>query len=152
MPGVLHPHQDLGWVRDTTDLVQKLHYGDGIQWSGDPSLYLAQGVIEQKGKILARRWEVWRECEDGMDRIIGHWRMEEYDRIIFDLARMRAEAPSHENVADRIDAHNAEIEKANSRQFRDSAGEMLEHAAKLHHDTSGPKNTFRGMPGFRDDK
>ncbi len=152
MSGVLHPHQELGWVRDTTDLVNQLHNGDGIHWPGDPDLSLHQGVISNRqGKILARRWEVWRHCEDGQDRMIGHWRMEEYDRIIFDLARMRAESPGHVNVTDRIDAHNAEIEAANSRKFRDSMGEMLEHQAKLQHDLTEGRNVFRQMPGFKKD-
>lgn len=152
MAGVLHPHQELGWVRDTAELVKTLHDGDGIQWSGDPDLFLSQGVItNQRGDILARRWEVWRACEDGMERMIGHWRMEEYDRIIFDLARMRAETPGHVDTGDRIDAHNAGIESANSQKFRDSAGELIEHAAKLKHDTTEGRSVFRGMPGFRKD-
>lgn len=99
---------------------------------------------------MARRYEVWRHCEDGQERRIAHWRMEERDRIIWDLARMRAEAPGHEDINDVLDRGNAAVEQANADAFRDSYGEMLDHAMRLAHDTTQPGHTFRGMPGFRD--
>lgn len=156
---LLLPNNDFGWMRaDAPDLDRKLREGDGIHWSGDPSLDLRQGVVEEMrsgrptGKIVARRWEVWRHCEDGVDRMIGHWRMEEFDQILYDLARMRADAPGHVDVVDSIEAGNQANEKRIWASWRDSQGEMLEHMAKLWHDRNNPKNVFRGMPGRNPDK
>jgi hypothetical protein len=159
MSGLLTPNQDFGWVRaDAADLDRKLREGDGIHWTGDPRLELRQGVIEEMrwgrptGKIVARRWEVWRHCEDGTDQMIGHWRMEEFDRILLDLALMRADAPGHEFIADVLDRKDAEQEKKVWGKWRESQGAMLEHLAKLYHDTHEPKNVFRGMPGLNPEK
>lgn len=156
---LLLPNSDFGWVRsDAADLDRKLRDGDGIHWSGDPNLELRQGVIEEvkwgrpTGKIVARRWEVWRHCEDGTDQQIGHWRMEEFEQILFDLSRMRAGAPGHENVIDVIEKHEAENDKRIWGQWRESQGAMLEHLSKLYHDTHEPKNVFRGMPGLNPEK
>lgn len=156
---LLTPNDAFGWVRgDAPDLDRKLREGDGIQWAGDPDLDLRQGVVEKMssgrptGEIVARRWEVWRHCEDGIERLIGHWRMEEFDRILYDLARMRPEAPGHEDAVLKIEKANDENEKRLMQPGRDALGEMLEHAAKLHHDTHNPRNVFRGMPGSNPDK
>lgn len=156
---LLLPNNDFGWMRaDAADLDRKLREGDGIHWSGDPDLDLRQGVVEEMrsgrptGNIVARRWEVWRHCEDGVDRMLGHWRMEEFDRILFDLASMRADAPGHVNVVDAIELKNAENEKRIWEPYRQAQGEMLEHLAKLYHDTTGPRNVFRGIPGQNPDK
>lgn len=156
---ILLPNNDMGWIRsDAADLDRKLREGDGIQWSGDPSLDLRQGVVEETrsgrptGNIVARRWEVWRHCEDGIDRLVGHWRMEEFDRICYDLARMRAEAPGHEDVIDSIERKEKAKEAEASAKFRDSYGEMLEHLSKLWHDRNLGRNVFRGMPGRNPDK
>lgn len=159
MSELVLPNADFGWIRaDAADLDRKLREGDGIHWSGDPDLDLRQGVVEEMrsgrptGKIVARRWEVWRHCEDGVDRILAHWRIEEFDRILFDLARMRAGSPAHEDVIDRIDAANEANEERIWAQGRDKMGEMLEHMLKLHHDTTEGRNTFRGMPGQNPDR
>lgn len=166
MPGVLRPSADLDWVRaDAEDLDRKLREGDGILWAGDPDLELRQGVVQaqrrvqhpktgawlNRGDIIARRWEVWRHCEDGVDRKIGGWRMEEFDRILMDIAGMRLGAPNTTPVLDRIDAANAEMEAKASKLYRDAMGEALEHGAKLFHDTTFGPNTFRQVGGLRDD-
>lgn len=159
MPGIVLPDDATGWLDSrAVDVDKQLRAGDGIQWSGDPSLYLAQGVVEETrggrptGKIVARRYEVWRYCEDGMERMIGHWRMEEIDRIIFDMARMRAEAPGHEDVVDVIERHERENEERVWKPYRESQGEMMEHLVRLWHDRNNPRNTFRQMPGRNPDK
>lgn len=151
---ILRPDADLGFLRgDAPELDRKLREGDGIHWGGDPDLTLAQGVVEETrsgrltGKIVARRWEVWRMCEDGVDRMIGHWRMEEFDRILFDLAAMRAEAPGHVFVDDAIEKANVANEKRVWAPYREKSFEMKEHMAKLWHDRTQPKNVFRQMPG-----
>jgi hypothetical protein len=156
---ILTPSEDFGWLRgDAADLERKIQKGDGLGWPGDPDMTLAQGVVEEMkygvptGNIVARRWEVWRHCEDGIERIIGHWRMEEFDRIVFDLTRMRADSPGHVDVVDQIEKANAENEDRIWAPARDALGEMKEHAAKLWHDTHEPKNVFRGMPGLNPEK
>lgn len=101
--------------------------------------------------MIAKRYEVWRWNEDGTETIIGHWTIEEFDRILFDIVTMRAGAEGRaESVIDRIDAGNSEIEKKNSAAFRDSYGEMREHFQRLVHDRTQPANIFRGIPGRRD--
>jgi hypothetical protein len=159
MPGLVTPNQQFGWIRaDAADLDRKLRDGDGIHWSGDADLFLGQGVVEEvrwgrkTGKVVARRWEVWRRCEDGEERLLGHWRMEEFDRILFDLARMRAESPEHEDVLALIDKDNAKTEDRIWAPARDALGEMKEHGAKLLHDRQNPKNVFRQMPGRNPEK
>lgn len=156
---IMTPSQDFGWLRaDAADLDKKLRTGDGLAWAGDPSLDLRQGIIEETrsgrltGNIVARRWEVWRACEDGIDRLVGHWRMEEFDRIIFDLVRMRAEAPGHVDVIDSIDAGNKKAEDKIWSKGHDALGTMMDHMARLHADTTGPKQVFRGIPGQNPDK
>ena len=136
----------------TDDLARLLVIGDGMGWPGDPRLDLRIGVIKEKatGRI-GRRYEVWRTNEDGTETRIGHWKIEEFDRILFDLTRMRMDSPGHVSAEAEIDAHNAAIEAKRSDEARDALGEMMEHAAKLHHDTTQPRNVFRGIPGLRDE-
>lgn len=163
---VLRPDSDLQWVRtDAAELERKLQVGDGMGFPGDPRLFLSQGIVAaakrtqhpvtgawlNKGDVLARRWEVWRTCEDGIDRKIGTWRMEEFDRILLDMSGMRLDAPGHVDATESIDAANAKIDKDNSDDIKEHMGEAMEHMAKLHHDTTEPKNVFRGMPGLRDE-
>lgn len=163
---VLRPNSDTGWRRgDAPELDRKLREGDGLGFPGDPRLWLAEGVVESRkrqqhpktgawlwpGDIIARRWEVWRSCEDGIDRLIFHCPEEEFDAILFHLAPMRLDAPNRVSSEDAIDAHNAEIEDKNSREAKDVIGEATEHLAKLVHDRTQPRNVFRGIPGLRDE-
>ncbi len=136
----------------TEDLARLLVIGDGMGWPGDPRLDLRIGVIEHKAtKKVGRRYEVWRTNEDGSETRVAHWKIEEFDRILFDLTRMRMDSPGHVSAEAEIDAHNDAISAKRSDEARDSLGEMMEHAAKLHHDTTQPRNVFRGMPGLRDE-
>lgn len=123
-------------------------------WTGDPRLELRIGILKEKATgRTARRYEVWRHCEDGSDQRIGTWRMDEYGQILHDLAVMRAGAEGREvSVLDRIDTHNAKIEKANADKYKDAAGVILDHGARLLHDTTQPKQTFRQVGGLRDEK
>lgn len=136
----------------TDDLAALLVVGDGHGWPGDPRLDLRIGVIREKATgLVGRRYEVWRTNEDGTETRIMHWRIEDFDRILFDLTKMRLDSPGHVSAEDEIDAHNDAIEQKRSDEARDALGEMMEHAAKLHHDTTQPRNVFRGMPGLRDE-
>lgn len=150
------PHPDIGYVHaEAYELERKLREGDGIFYSGDPRLELRVGVMvptkgKYRGQIRGRRYEVWRHGEDGKDVRIGHWRLEEFDRILLDMAQMDVRTPGHESIIDRIEAGNDEHEKKLARDFRDAYGEMLEHGHKLIHDRNNPRTTFRGLPGLRD--
>lgn len=155
---VLVPGADGAFLHSgAVELDRKLREGDGTGWTGDRHLFLAIGVAEEtrsgrKTGRIARRYEVHREYDDGRTELIGHWRMEEFDRILYDLAIMRAGAEGRtEGVLDRIDKSNAEIEAEQSRAFRDSYGEMLDHAARLTHDLQEGRSTFRQVGGLRDE-
>lgn len=146
------------------ELARKIAQGDGILWTGDPRLelgmatavapksmwYAPLGRRVKKGEVLARRYEVWRNNEDGTRSQVGHWLLEEFDRILMDLAPLRMDAPGHEDAIDQIDKHNEALEKERDTVAVEAMMEQTEHALKLHHDTTGPKNVFRGMPGMRD--
>lgn len=119
------------------DLARKITQGDGLQWTGDPDLWLGLGVVKEvrNGRPTGRtgrRLEVWRSCEDGADRLIGHWHPGEAFRVCFDLARMRADSPGHVDVQDEIDKANAAKEKAASDEWRENAFQAMEQAAWLH--------------------
>jgi hypothetical protein len=149
---------------DAEELARKLQEGDGILWSGDPRLelrlckaeapksmwYSPLGRRVKKGEVLARRYEVWRHNEDGTDTQIGHWRLEEFDRILMDIAPMRMDSPGHVDSLAAVDAANDAHERVTSDRALDHMMEAGEHMAKLIHDTTGPRNVFRGIPGLRD--
>lgn len=153
--GILTPQGETGWLHAGAELLDtQLRDGDGMGWPGDPRLDLRVGVVQatiQGKRRTGRRYEVWRRNEDGTETIVGHWRLEEFDRILFDMMRARMDTPGFVPVEERIDAHNAEIEDRIDREAKDSLGEMMEHAAKLQHDTENPRNVFRGIPGLRDE-
>ncbi len=156
--GLLVNHPEAGFVHgEAEELDRKLRQGDGVLWGGDSRLYLAVGVLEDRSvqpPRIGRRYEVRREMEDGSDQLIGHWRLEEFDRILFDLAPMKAAVDrpgSVPDVIERIDADNAKLEAEISTEIRDNLGGAMEHAAKLLHDTTEPGNVFRQVGGLRDE-
>lgn len=167
MSRLLRSHPTAGYVHaEAANLERQLQEGDGIHWAGDPRLELRMGIVEcrrghynedlgrwvSKGEIVARAYEVWRNNEDGTSKMIDRFRVEDFDKILITMAGLRLDAPGHVGTLDQIDAHNDAIEAAASQAFKDAAGEASEHLAKLVHDTSGPKNVFRGMPGLNPDK
>ena len=169
--GLYTTNDETGFVHaEAPELERKLQEGDGILWQGDPNLELGmetysapvtgwftipttgKQVYVQKGDILARRYAVYRHCEDGTTQRIGHWRLEDFDRILMDIAPMRLDAPNRESTIDRIDRENAEAERDNDRAVMDAMGAGLEYTLKLDHDINQGRNVFRGMPGLRDIK
>lgn len=156
----------IGLIRsEDKELERKLQQGDGLMWPGDPTLELRYGIASapcrmqhpvtgrwlNRGDQIAKRYEVWRHTEDGTDEPLGHWTIEEFDRILFDIVGMRASFEGKRpDVIERIDLANAKVEKANSDKFRDRYGEMLDHAKRLAHDISNPQTTFRQMGGSDD--
>ena len=157
-------HERTGYMHaDAPELDRKLREGDGIFWTGDPRLYLSMGIVTaerrvwvdelgryaQPGEVIARRYEVWRHGEDGRDHLIGTWRLEEFDRILMDLAPLRLDSPGHVDTIEAIDKHNEALERENSRKLKETLMEGLEHQIKLWHDLHNPKNVFRGIPGLK---
>ena len=141
---LLKPHAQLGAIPTEWEvLADKLAAGDGAGWTGDPRLWLGVGVLEDKrAGRTAKRLEVWRDNEDGSTTLIGHWKPDESSRVCFDLSRMRVEAPGHESVEARIDAHNDALEAKNSAAFQDVYGEVLDYTARLYHDLHNPRTRF----------
>lgn len=133
-----------GGVHDPewTELDRRLRDGDGIHWAGDPRLWLGIGTIEASNGKTARRLEVWRDNEDGSTTMIGHWHPKEQYRVLHDLAQMRADAPGHVDVLDRIDAHNAALQEKHDQAAREALLEQLDHAARLWHDRNNPRQKF----------
>lgn len=167
MPGLYASNADAGYMHaDAPEMDRKLREGDGILWPGDPQLELVMAVLTwpqscwvpelgrrvRRGEIAARAYQVLRHCEDGTDQVIGQWRLEEFDRILVDLAPMRLDSPGHVDTLARIDANNEALERENSQRMVDALGDGIEHALKLHHDTTEGRNTFRGVPGQNPDK
>lgn len=163
MPGLLRPDLQTGFVHaEATDLDRKLREGDGIVWPGDPRLFLSMGTLTadragysamlkrnvHRGEVVARRYEVYRNCEDGSTELIGHWKVEDFDRILVDLAPLRLDAPGRKDTLTQIDDHNTAVEKAHSEQMKGAMFEVLEHQTKLWHDRNNPKQVFRGLPGI----
>jgi hypothetical protein len=154
----------VGFMHGSADeLDRQLREGDGLAWAGDPRLDLRVGVLSahkrmqhptthrwvNRGDMIAKRYEVWRYNEDGTETLVAHWRIDEFDRILFDLQQMRAGAEGLiPDVIERIDVKNAKVEAANDQRIHDSLGAARDHAARLAHDLSQPKHTFRQMPGL----
>ena len=151
---------------EAPELDRKLREGDNLFWKGDPRLSLHMAVLTakrsgyddnlgrvvRKGDILARRYEVWRHNEDGTDTLVGHWRLEEFDKIILDLVGMDPRTPGHVPVEERLDKADAELEKQKSYEFREAMGPLIEHAMSIAHDTTQPKHTFRQVGGLKEEK
>lgn len=125
------------------DLVRQIQQGDGMGWPGDPRMYLAIGILENRrtGK-RGRRLEVWRLNEDGSETMVAHWLPAEQNRVIYDLARMRVDSPGHVDVQDVIDKHNEAKQAALDAAARDQMMEVLDHALRLDHDRNNPRNKF----------
>jgi hypothetical protein len=161
MPLISQP--GTGFIHSEAErLDRQLREGDGLVWSGDPRLSLGVVVMAaprvmqhpvtgkwlKRGDMISKRYEVFRANEDGTETSIGHWRIEEFDKIMHDVAKMKAGFEGRiPDVEARIDANNAAIEKENSRQFHDFYGAAAEHAMRLAHDRNNPQNTFRQMGG-----
>lgn len=141
---------------DVDDLLKLLQFGDGMGWIGDPAMFIGVGVLERKnrfGKVVAigRRYEIWRLCEDGQERLIYHCKLEEKDSILFHLTRMRLDAPGHVPVEQQIDDHNEKLQKDLDDQYIGHYIEGAEHLADVVAERTWGKKTFRQMPGLRDD-
>lgn len=125
------------------DLERKIREGDGLVWTGDPRLWLGIGVLENRatGKT-GRRLEVWRDNEDGTTTLVAHWLPSEQHRVLYDLAMMRIDRPGFVSAEERIDAHNAKLEAEADFKAQEEMIETLDHAIRLHHDRTQPRNKF----------
>lgn len=124
-----------------SDLARRVAFGDGVGWQGDDRLFLMVEVAEVRGR-RGHRLAVYRHCEDGTDQVIGRWHPKEQYRILSDLAEMRCGRPGAVDVLDRIDTHNARVEAAARDAYNDKMGEALDHLARFHADTTGPRQRF----------
>lgn len=165
---IVTQRQGIGYMHaGAEELERKLRYGDGILWQGDPRLDLAVGVLLaprrmqhpktgrwlNRGDVVFKRYEVWRHTEDGSEELLGHWLIEEFDRILFDIVQMRAGFEGKIPTAiERIDVKNAAIDKQKSDNFRNAYGAFAEHYFQLWHDRNNPRKTFRGLPGRNPEK
>lgn len=140
--GILH--------HDVEALCKQIQEGDGMGWPGDPRMYIRIGVVTLGGRT-GRRYEVWRLNEDGSDTFCASWRIEERDRIIFDLARMRPEAPGFVSAHEQITENNDRLQKESADQYHEAAGEMMSHLASIASERGDGKNTFRQVGGLRDE-
>lgn len=135
-------------------------------WKGDPRLSLRVGVLTaakngydprsgkwyRKGELLARRYEVWRHLETGEDERIIDRPLHLLHEIIPALVKIDPRTPGFENSVDRVIRENDAVHAQRASDIREAHGEMVEHLWALAHDRSGPKNTFRGMPGSNPEK
>lgn len=166
--GLMINRRDVGYIRaDDKQLDRKLREGDGILWRGDPDLELRYGVLTapkrmqhpatgrwlNRGDLVAKRYEVWAVTPDGAEEMLGFWRIEEFDRILYDVVNMKAGFEGRMPTAeDRIDARNAQLEREQQSAFQDAYGQLLDHYYRLWHDRNNPKTTFRQVGGTRDEK
>lgn len=155
------PHGEVGYLHaEAPELARKLVEGDGIFWSGDPNLTLKMGYLTARysgfdkqvkrvvrvGEVLARRYEVWRHCDDGMDRMVGSWLPDEFDRILLDISGMRVDAPGRKTAADRIAKENTENEKRQQdeiAELRKPVADMAEFI--LRKESTEPETKFYGV-------
>jgi hypothetical protein len=157
MPGLLRPNPQTGYIHaEAHDIDRQLREGDGILWPGDPRLFLSMGTLTagrsgysdqlgryvHRGEVVARRYEVHRYCEDGNVELIGTWKVEDFGRILMDLAPLRLDAPGRQSTIDAIDEHNAKIAKDASAALKESMMEVLDHQVRLWHDRENPRNRF----------
>lgn len=159
--------QGAGYVRsEDAELDHQLKFGDGLVWKGDPSLELRYGVLTapklmqhpvtgrwlNKGDLIAKRYEVWSHTPDGQDVFLNHWKMDEFGRILFDIAGQKAgfegRAPSAE---ERMDKNNDAVEKAAMDTFRDSYSAMYEHMHSIVQEQTQGRLTHRGVGGSNED-
>lgn len=161
MPFVSSP--GVGFIHsEAAEVDRQLREGDGLVWTGDPSLELRVGIRSahkrmqhpitgrwlNRGDMIAKRYEVWSHTLDGEDVLINHWKIEEFGRILFDIAGQKASFEGRKPTAEeQIDANNARIDKANTDQLRDHYGAMFEHAFSIAQERTAGRLTHRGVGG-----
>lgn len=141
-----------GYVNpEWADLAKKITNGDGLNWRGDPDLWLGLGVIEHpKTHRRGHRLEVWRHTTQGEDVMLSSWHPSEQWRICYDLAQMDPRSPGHTALADRLDAADAATEKAYDDKRAEALIDALDHASRVHVAKHEPGFKFPQMPGRKD--
>lgn len=124
------------------DLDRRLRQPDGMGWPGDPDLWLGIGVLSQGGRQVGHRIEVWRHCEDGLDRMIGSWHPKEQHQVIYDLTRMRPDSPGFEPATDRLDREDAERARKSDEEWAENMDALLAHAKAIHRERHNPRDKF----------
>jgi len=156
MPSPLVNDPTIGWLHSgAQELQRQLRNGNGADWPGDDRLSLALRVVKHpiRTEILGRRYEVWRNMEDGRFEMIYHCRLDEFDRILPDLVLMRMDSPAWVSAEKRMDANNAAIEQTNADLYVERMFPMMEHLKGLreHHNPHESKTKFFLNEGKRPD-
>lgn len=104
------------------EINRRLQAGDpGIGWRGDFNLSLQIGQLRTPaGTLVAERLEVWRHCEDGIDRIIGWWEIEDWQKILPDIKLMDPRSPAHVPSIERVDSVNLAKEYHNDTKMAEA--------------------------------
>lgn len=124
-----------------------------VGWRGDPALELRIGLItDRRGNHVGKSLEVWRNCEDGMARRIGRWKMSESDQIIHDLIAMDIRTPGRVNGIDAIEKADEAAERQRKRDFAEAYGPLAEHALALARDRTDGVRHLHGQAGFGEGK
>lgn len=144
---ILAKHPVVGYLHAGANELQRiLREGDGASWPGDPRLSLACRVIEHPTRrgVHGRRYEVWRNMEDGGFELINHWRLDEFQQILPDMIKARMDSPAWTPAEERMDANNARIEKEHADRYVDRMAPMMEHLRSLrkHHSPHEAQDTF----------
>lgn len=140
------PHPTLGYVpSDLEQLERDLQVADDL-------LFVQVGIIKHPVLGEGRRIEVWRACEDGRNRMVAHFRMEERGKVAAEVAALRVESPGHVDTLTKVEAANEATDKARADAFVDAAMTPMDHLARLQHDRNNPNVTFRQVGGMRDEK
>lgn len=149
MPSPIVKHPTIGYLHaGAQELQRMLRNGNGSDWPGDDRLSLALRVIEHPNPnfkhIHGRRYEVWRNMENGEFELINHWTLEEFDQILPDMVKARMDSPSWTSAESRIDANNARMEKQHADDYVDRMAPMMDHLRrlKLHHSPHEAEETF----------
>lgn len=101
---------------DVLGICERLQRGDPTcNWEGDPRLFV-------RFNELRRLYEVWRLCEDGVERIISSHKPNEFGPNVL---KYLAEHDSHHvDINATLDKHNERVDASHQRQLEDLEHEL----------------------------
>lgn len=110
---------------DMLNICQRVQEGDAtIGWAGDPNMFVSFNNVVQK-------YEIWRRCEDGLDRMVKSWDPDKFDqRVLMDL---RDTDTWRIDVLKKMDDENARIERAKEtdlQALQESLDDFIKYANK----------------------
>src|ERR1051326_5753583 len=101
---------------DHLDIARRLQQGDPTcAWPGDPRMFVVFNYDRE-------RYEVWRRCEDNVDRIISSWVPREFDaRVIVHTSQNDTRL---HDVLERVDKHNEQLQRSRERELKQIEEEL----------------------------